>query len=443
MKNKFWFLVGDSLKKKVCTKSFRIVNIILCIIIIGLLNLDVLVKSFGGDFDNSINIYVIDEADVYNDLEKLFNDSYNDILSNYDAKIVKSDKNLNELKNSMIDDESADIIIDIKNDNENVFTADVISFDYIDQILYQNIVNALNTVKVNESIKRYNISDEILNKLYSGVNINRILLNEDLDENKEFIEQMGGVIIIIFILPFFILILLIVQMIGAEINEEKRTKSMEVIISSVPAKTHFLSKVIAANAFAIMQGALLILYVLIGALIKYFITPIDLTEVISSSGVESGTITSYLSLFAESDVASRLLIGIPFFIIIILLSFFTYSLFIGILASVTTSMEDYQQIQTPVMIFLMIGYYLAIYASMFQGSVFIKIMAFVPFISGILAPVLYSLGQMSLIELIISILILGFTCYLFYKYGLKIYKEGILNYQSSKLWNKLFKSLKN
>ena len=106
-------------------------------------------------------------------------------------------------------------------------------------------------------------------------------------------------------------------------------------------------------------------------------------------------------------------------------------------------MEDYQQIQTPVMIFLMIGYYLAIYASVYQGATFIKIAAYIPFISGIVAPVMYSLGQITILGLIISIVLLIITCYLLYKYGLKIYKEGILNYQSSNLWKKMFKSLKS
>ena len=52
----------------------------------------------------------------------------------------------------------------------------------------------------------------------------------------------------------------LIQMIGAEINEEKTTKSMEIIISNVSPKTHFLSKVIAANAFVFIQGALLIVF---------------------------------------------------------------------------------------------------------------------------------------------------------------------------------------
>ena len=443
MRNKFSFLTKDSLKKKVCTKSFKIVNIVLFIVIAGLINLDSIVKSFGGDFDDEVNIYVVDEANVYDDVEAIFKGGYLDVLDSYNAKIEKSDKDIKTLEEDIKKDETKDIIVEIVKDDEKIFKAKIISYEYMDQLLYQNISNALNTVKVAEAMKKANISQELLNKINENIDIERVLLNEDLDENQELMEQIGGIIIIIFIVPFFVLILLIVQMIGAEINEEKRTKSMEVIISSVPAKTHFLSKLVAANAFAIIQGALLILYAIVGVIIRALTTTLpDISAVAATTQVDGNTISSYITAFLQSDVASRLVVGIPLFIILILLSFFLYSVFIGVLASVTTSMEDYQQIQTPVMIFLMIGYYLAIYASVYQGASFITVAAYVPFISGILAPVMYSLGQMSIIGLIISILLLAITCYLFYKYGLKIYKEGILNYESSKLWNKIFKSLK-
>ena len=106
-------------------------------------------------------------------------------------------------------------------------------------------------------------------------------------------------------------------------------------------------------------------------------------------------------------------------------------------------MEDYNQIQTPVMIFLMLGYFLAIYGSVFQGSTFINIMAYIPFISGILAPVMYTMGELTITGLLIAIFLLIIVCYLLYKYGLKVYKVGILNYSSSKLWTKIFNALKS
>ena len=44
------------------------------------------------------------------------------------------------------------------------------------------------------------------------------------------------------ILPFFMLTIFLVQMIGAEVNDEKTTRGMEIIISNVSPKTHFLQK---------------------------------------------------------------------------------------------------------------------------------------------------------------------------------------------------------
>lgn len=445
MKNKFKFLTRDSLKKKICTKSFKIINIIICLITICLINLDSIVKFFGGDFEEQINVYIVDEVGIYDDLEETMKSGYKDILENYNAKISKTDKTIDELKEEIIKDETKDIIINVKKIEkeslDKMFNVDMISYDYIDNILYQDLLNALNTTKVNMAMKAANISEEVLSSIYKTVDINRIYLDKNLNENEELIKLIGSVITIVFIVPFFILIVLMVQMIGAEINEEKSTKSMEIIISSVTPEAHFMSKLVASNIFAILQGALLLLYAFVGSLIRFFTTSSGISSVVGTT--EAGKISVYIKMFLESDMASKLLAGIPFFIILIILSFLAYSLFIGVLASMTTSMEDYNQIQTPVMIFLMLGYYLALYASVYQGAVFIKVASFIPFISGILAPVMYTLGEMTIIDLIISIVLMIITCFLLYKYGLRIYKEGILNYSSSKLWNKIFKSLKN
>ena len=220
---------------------------------------------------------------------------------------------------------------------------------------------------------------------------------------------------------------------------------MEIIISSVSPEAHFMSKVLSANVFAILQGALLIVYSIIGGVIRLATNSSinNVTNAIGENVSTYSTINNYINMFIHSDVAAKLMVGIPLFIIIILLSFLAYSLFIGILASVTTSMEDYQQIQTPVMVFLMAGYFLAIYSSVFQGSTFIKVFSFIPFISGILAPVMYTLGQITIWGLLLAIFLLIVVIILLYKYGMKVYKVGILNYSSSKLWTKIFNALKN
>ena len=126
-----------------------------------------------------------------------------------------------------------------------------------------------------------------------------------------------------------------------------------------------------------------------------------------------------------------------------ILTFIAYSLVAGILASMTTNTEDFQQVQTPIVLVSLVGYYLSMMAGIFKGAAFIKVLSFVPFISAILAPSLLVLGQISILDVIIGIIILIFTNFILVKYGLRIYKVGILNYSSKDLWKKMFKAIKN
>ena len=94
------------------------------------------------------------------------------------------------------------------------------------------------------------------------------------------------------------------------------------------------------------------------------------------------------------------------------------------------------------MIIMMVGYYIAIMAVMFDGSIFINILAYIPMLSVLIAPTLYLMGGMSLISLVGSVLVTCIATFIIYKYALRIYRVGILNYSSSKLWGKMFKSIK-
>jgi ABC-2 type transport system permease protein len=173
-----------------------------------------------------------------------------------------------------------------------------------------------------------NIDQELLDDIYKEVSINRVMLSDDVKENEEFMQLIGSVITLVFIVPFFLLVNLLVQMIGAEINEEKSTKSMEIIISSVTPEAHFMSKLVSANVFAIVQGALLILYSFVGGIIRAFTSSgmtSNVNEILSINPDGAGKINTYIEMFIHSDIANKLLVGIPFFIIIILLSFLAYS----------------------------------------------------------------------------------------------------------------------
>lgn len=428
MKNKLKFLIKQSLNRKIKTKWFMVANIVLAILIVGIINIDSVIKFFGGDFDEKTNIYVIDNTDrAYT----LF-DSYIETDSNYNLNLYDKsyDDAINMIKD--VDDEKNSIIIIFDYDDKNVIAVKMVTNDYLDLVDIPIITTAINNTKLVMAIEKHNISEEELNALTSSVTIDREVLNKDssVDENMNII--MTSVFPVV-ILPFFMLSLFLVQMIGAEVNDEKTTKGMEIIISNVSPKVHFFSKVIAGNLFVIIQGLLLI---------GYFIIGIILRGNVSVGDTSTDVIGEVISMIPQSFMDSLIYL-IPLILTLMLLTMIGYSLLAGILSSMTTNTEDFQQIQSPIMIISLLGYYLAIMAGVFKGALFIKILGFFPFISAILAPSLLVLGQFTIIDFLIAILIMCGIIYLLIKYGLKIYKVGILNYSSGGMFKKMYEALKS
>ena len=428
MTDKFWYLTKQSLNKKIKSKWFLGINILLALVVISLININSIIAFFGGDFNEEIKIVVIDNTEVS---YKVFKESINTIVKEDDTEKITVKKTIlseEKLKKKLKDNQIA-IVFD--NDEENFVSSKIISNEKIDNTTYQYITQGLNATKTSVALTKTNTDPALLAKISSPMEVERVVLSNEksVDENMEIVM---GTLFPTLILPFFMLIIFLVQMIGGEICEEKTTKSMEIIISNVSPKVHLFSKVLASNFFIIIQAILLVIYSVIGILIstkgQLQINPN--VDTLLTATVSSGFLDKVLNL-------------LPAVIILMILSFIAYSLIAGILASMTTNMEDFSQIQTPIMLVLLAGYYLAIMAGMFDGSTFIRVLSYVPFLSCLIAPSLYIIGQTTMIDVIVSILVLVLTIFLMTKYGLKVYKIGILNYSNEKIWTRFAKAIKS
>lgn len=428
MKNKAWFLIKQSLKKKMDTKWFKIVNVLICLLLIGVINIDKIINVFGGDFKDTVNIYLTGDNNYLEGFNAYFLTNKKILNDERTYEIAYSNDSVDTLKEKIED--TNNIIVNINLDATEYLKADIISYNKIDTITYNLLSASLTGMKTSMALNYNGLSSEEMAKITSPISINRAVTNEKEITASEDATNMS---LIVFLVPFFMLIVLLVQMIGAEINDEKTTRGMEIIISNVPAKVHLLTKIASSSIFVILQSLLLFTYSIIGILIH---------GGLSLGSGKSNIIGSLVESLKISGTFDILLKGAPILIIIFLLSFFIYATLAGVLASMTTSAEDFQQLQTPLMIVLMLGYYIGIMASAFKGSIFIRIISYLPFLSSMVAPITYILGETSLIDLVISALILFISCLVLFKYGIRVYKVGILNYSSKDLWKKVFQSLK-
>lgn len=431
MSNKLKFLTKMSLNKKIKTKWFLVANGLFLLLIVGLINIDSIIKLFGGKFEQEQQILVIDEVGVMDEFKVIY-DSYSEKMMNTNkGSIIKYegtyDEGVEEV--STLDK----LLLVISKDEENYLKAKLVSNENVGTMTNAVINASLATVKNELVVKKYNITNEMMNEMNSMVEVQNVSLSDKDTEN----DMMTSTILEIIMLPLFMLIMFLVQMIGAEVNEEKSTRSMEIIISNVSPKTHFISKVLASNLFVLIQGGLVLLFAFIGLGIRYFMSGGNLL------GSFDGEIQQVIDSISLAGVTNTLTYMIPIIIVMVILTFLAYSLLAGILASMTTNQEDFQQLQAPIVIVSLIGFYLSMMAGLFKGSIFIKIMSYIPFVSAMLSPTLYLMGEVGLVDLGISIILLVGTIYLLIKYGLRIYKVGILNYSQSGLWKKMFRAMKD
>lgn len=433
MNKKLWFLIKTSLSKKVKSKWFIAVNIIILILIVGIININSIISFFGGNFDEKLELVVIDNTEqAYDIFKSSVNNSKSIIDNDINLTLKKSNKKEQDLRKKL---NNKVLIIFNKSDTEYL-EAKIISNGKIDVMNYQFIISSLTNTKYNYGLIMSNIDKEEFSKISSDIKVDRIILDKNKKSIDDNMETVMSTIFPTIILPFFMLVVFLVQMIGSEIYEEKSSRSMEIIISNVSPKSHFISKILSSNLFAIMQGGLLILYAIIGILIRSSISGkilLDITSVFSNVA----------NILTESGLMDKLYYIIPLTLILLLLSFLSYSLVAGILASMTVNMEDYQQIQTPIMLISVLAYYLAIMAGVFNGSYFIKFLSYIPFISCLLSPALLIIGQVNIIDVLISIIIIILFNIFVFKNGIRVYKEGILNYSNEKVWIKLKKVLKS
>lgn len=433
MKDKLKFLTKQSLKKKIDTKWFKGVNILLLVLLLFLANMDRVVTFFGGDFEGEKNIYVLDEVNGFDFFSNAFLASSKSLEEINNYKVLKSSLSLESLKKTL-EENKEDIIVSLSFDETNFMKAEIISFDEVNMMTKQLLFSSLNSLKETIAFQNSGLTEDEILSLKTPVSVTSTYLNSEVQgENQELIASLA---ILVIILPCFFLIIMLVQMIGAEVNDEKTTRSMEIIISNVSPKTHFLSKIYASTLFVLIQGALLLFYGFLAFLVRS----------VFAGGSESlmltGSVGEILQVVRDSGIINILLQGLPFILLLFVFSFISYAILAGVLASMTTSIEDFQQLQTPIMLIIVVGYYLAIMASQFEGAFFIKAVSYIPMLSFLLSPVLYTLGQITIIELGISTLITGIFTFVLFRYGLRIYKVGILNYSSTKLWKKMFRSLK-
>ena len=458
---KLGIIIQREYLNKVKKKSFLLTTFGVPILFAGMyaVMLFVMLKAEG----DSKRIAVIDNSGIV--MEKLENTKLITFtqLSETDPEAVKN----------RLGEYDADVLLYIS--PLDSATKSVTATTYADKPMGMETAEAIEH-RINDAVEAYRIDsydipglEQIMEDVHSNVHLTSYTVDE---EGKETISQSEVYMIVSMVLAMalYMFIALFSGMVMSSVIEEKTSRVVEVLVSSVKSTELMFGKIIGVALVALTQFLLWIVLTLmiIGILggiigmdkITGGMDPAQMEQVqqMSNMGGMGGTL-DLESLQAMSDTAAvaegptgvQAVMGTlsslnyPQLIVSFLLFFlFGYLLYASLFAAIGSAVEneaDTQQLQIPVTIPLLLGFFIAFYAFRAPESSIVWWGSMIPFTSPIVMLARLPFG-VPMWELILSIGLLILTFFVCAWASAKIYKVGILMYGKKSTFKDLWKWLK-
>jgi ABC-2 type transport system permease protein len=328
--------------------------------------------------------------------------------------------------------------------------------------------------RINDAVEAYRIDsygieglDQILADVHSNIHLTSYTVDE---KGKETISQSEVYMIISMLLAMglYMFIAIFSGMVMSSVIEEKSSRVVEVLVSSVKSTELMFGKIIGVALVALTQFLLwIVLTVLIIGIIGGVVGMDKLTGGMDSSQMEQiqemstmGTgMGNTLDLQALTDTTAvaegptgmQAILGTlsslnytQIFVSFFLFFIFGYLLYASLFAAIGSAVEneaDTQQLQIPVTIPLLIGFFVAFYAFRSPESSLVWWFSMIPFTSPIVMLARLPFGVPGW-ELALSIGLLILTFVLCAWASAKIYKVGILMYGKKSTFKDLWKWLR-
>lgn len=441
-------IIGREYLNRVKKKSFLIVTFLVPVLFAALCMLPALIIN--GLNEESKTLAVVDESSV---VMPYLQDS--ELVSYKDC----TGRSVEELKAELGEsDYDAILAISPLDTVARTVSADIFSLKPLG-IELGEIVNS----RINDAVEAYRISTydiEDLKVIMEEVKADVKLRSYTLDEEgKETINESGVFMIVSMVLGMIIYMFIVIfgGMVMSSVIEEKSSRVVEVLVSSVKATELMFGKIIGIALVAITQFLLWV--VLTAAIIGIFgsiagpslladadpATMVQMSagvdaaqaEAIASAMSEPGEMSVILTTLKNMPIATILVCFLVFFV-------FGYMLYASLFAAIGSAVEnegDTQQLQIPVTIPILIGFFIAIYAFKAPESPLVFWGSMIPFTSPIVMLARLPFGVPAW-EIIVSIVLLIATVVLCAWISAKIYRVGILVFGKKSTFKDLWKWFK-
>ena len=319
--------------------------------------------------------------------------------------------------------------------------------------------------RINEAVEDYRLSfydtadlKQIMADVESDVAIFTFTLDES-GEEKITSSEVYMIISMVLSIIIYMFIAMFSGMVMQSVIEEKSSRIVEVLVSSVKATELMFGKIIGVACVALTQFFLWI--VLTGVLVGGFSAfvgfdslmgdPAQAEQIMQMAGTTGGVSVEEITSMAQNESEMGAVLStlrdlnyiqlILAFVIYFALGYLLYSSLFAAIGSAVENEADTNQLQMPVTVPLMLAFFIALYAFRAPDSQIVFWGSMIPFTSPIvmLARIPYGVPTW---ELLLSIALLAGTFIACAWVSAKIYKIGILMFGKKTTFKDLWKWLR-
>lgn len=267
------------------------------------------------------------------------------------------------------------------------------------------------------------IANERLEAL--GVNVEDVLAAQEVqfDSEVNFLGKdgfQGYFFALAMLFSLYILILIYGQSVATSVAREKDNRTMELLITSTKPKALIIGKVLAVGLVGLLQLFTIIFGLVLGYLINKSTYP-DVIHYFLKTSVQLDVILVYL--------------------VFSILGYLLYLFIFAALGSLVSKVEDVASSVTPITFLFVAAYMIATFGMNAPDSTLLKISSYVPFVSLFTTPIRYMMTNVSIFELLGSLLTMVVTTLIVMQLSIIIYRQGSLNYGNKMSLVKVIKSL--
>jgi ABC-2 type transport system permease protein len=289
-------------------------------------------------------------------------------------------------------------------------------------------IQKIEASKINSTIKIYNFSGEESSKLINGLKIG--------------VGAIAGYLLMMFVIMYGTSVM-------RSVIEEKTSRIIEIIVSSVKPFQLMLGKIIGNAAAGLLQFSIWGIVLICIYFISSFVFGVDMTEVQASrvspeqlaaikNAAGNGAIEKVVQEFFRLPLITIFVLFICYF----LGGFFLYSSLFAAVGAAVDSETDTQQFMLPIMLPLILGVYIG-FATVINDphGPIPTLFSMIPFTSPIVMLMRVPFG-VPWYEIAISMALLLFTFVCMVWLTAKIYRVGILMYGKKPTYKDLYKWIK-